>query len=725
MDPDEGTSRCNRPDCGRGVIEDGFCSACGLRPLAQILEVPPERRAAPRGLSIGVANVRPDPWYGLDLTETGHLPEAVDVAAPAPGPLAEKYRFCGNPACGQAVGRGQDGRPGRTVGYCPNCATAFDFSQPDSLVIAGRYAVRGYLAAGSYGTTLLAHDRNLATDVVLKKLNNSAVASTAQGERNALVGLRHDSIVRILGYETEGPHLVLEHIPGEPLAARPGDRLEFLLAHGLRILQALDYLHARGLLHCDVKPQNIVRFKEETSAGSRDRVRLIDFGSVRTSKDTGPVTAYTSGYAPATGDREHTHPTPGFDLYGLGETLREVCRQHLRERTSPGVDSLHLLLARATDDAGPKHRFVSARQFGEQLSGVVRQVVAAAPVQHQVSRPSALFGSMSAPLHGGLGAARPLAHWVTAAVTEDAALTLPPPFSPPAPSAIAVALPTPLSDPYEPGVVDSAEAALAESRLALRRGDADHAHHALHHSGLPSWHWLHSWYSGLIDLARQNVAESSRHFTAVRAALPGELIPQLALGLCAELEGDPEVAESQYGMVFDTSPALGAAGFGLARVHSQAGRRTDAVATAERLAQEFRYEREARVAAVRLLVTVPGAERPSSQRTPAAGEPAESGAMDADTARARELLDQLAADPATAAALDAEIQDTEYLSTHNRLALSESVRRLGPHAATARDYVALVDLANQLRPPLQWRGPRRRSGTRQSRFGGTTGTLVS
>ncbi|RXS84877.1 hypothetical protein EST92_09715 [Streptomyces sp. TM32] len=726
---DGAVDSCTRPACGRGVIDDqGLCTECGQRPLTRTPAAPPDGpETEAQGVSTGVAHVRPDPWYGLDLAEAGGPPEAVEIPAPQAGPVAEEHRYCANSACKKPVGRGHGSTPGRTIGYCPYCRTRFDFTQPHDLTIAERYDVERYLGSGAYGAAYLAHDRNLATDVVLKRLNNSAVAATAEKERNVLVGLRHDSIVRILGYETEGPHLVLEHIPGVPLAARPGDRLEFLLAHGLRILQALDYLHARGLLHCDVKPENIIRFREESSFGPRDRVRLIDFGSVRTRKDEGPVTEYTRLYAPPKGDPERVRPTPGFDLYCLGMTLKEVCRTQLRERTAPGIDSLHLLLDRATDAATPMRRFVSARQFGEQLSGVIRQVVAAPPTLRQVARYSALFGSMSEPLDGGLGTARPLAHWIAATSNEDGTLTLPPAFATLPSQTIAAALPTPLADPDDRDVAPTAESALAESRLALRRKDAAQAELALDRAKLPPWHWLFSWYSGLIALTRSDTELATTHFTNVRAALPGELIPQLALGLCAELRDDLAVAQAHYGTVFDTTPALGAAGFGLARVHLLAGRRTEAVDTAEQLAHEFRYEREARVAAVRLLVTVAGPEPhgKADPGSPAAGSAHPAGPTASHLERAGAALAALDVDPATAATLQAELQYAAYPHTCDRLTLSETVRRLAPHAPTERDHTALVDLANRLRPPLAWRRSRRRSGTAQSRFGEGTKTLRS
>jgi serine/threonine-protein kinase PknG len=704
---------CNRPDCGRGEIDaQGFCEACDRKPLPRDRAQAAIRVPEPvRGAGVGVAQVRPDPWYGLGLVDSDQGPETPDVPVRPADPVAEKHRVCADPACGQPVGRGHAGEPGRTKGYCPACGTGFDFGgRPSGLAIADRYDVERVLGSGAYGAAYLAHDRNLATHVVLKALHKS-VARTALHERDVLVGLRHDSIVRILGYEHQGPHLVLEYVPGVPLTAGDGDRLETLLAHGIRILQALDYLHERGLLHCDVKPLNIIRYREQGPAGALDRVRLIDFGAVRSRRDTGPIVAHTPAFAPPEGDPEHRRPTPGFDLYSLGMTLREVCHSRWTDRSAPGVDSLHLLLDRATDTRQPWRRFVSARQFAEQLSGVIRQVVAAPPTRRQVARPSALFGSMTESLHGGLGTARPLAHWVEARPAEDATLTMSPPFSSPEPGAIATALPTPLSDPDAPDMAGSTRRALAQSRLALRRRDPEVAERALAAAGLPDWHWLHAWYSGLIALARGEAEPAATAFASVREAVPGELIPQLALGLCAELRGDLDAARSHFGAVFDTTPALGAAGFGLARVHLLSGERTKAVGTAVRLAQEFRYEREARVAAVRLSVMVLDGPAPAPT-----GD---------DLARAEAGLAGLDVDRAAGAGLRAEIRYAHFLHHHDRERLSDAIRELGPHAPTEREYVALVDLANRLRPPLRWRWWGRRGRTAHSRFGGTPRPLSS
>ncbi|MEU5980417.1 tetratricopeptide repeat protein [Streptomyces sp. NPDC047315] len=696
----EAMSLCNRPVCGRGTIdEQGFCTACDRKPL------PPDQGGAPapvKEAATGVAPVRPDPWYGLALIDDLPVPDSTGTEPQAPqadsGPLAEQHRFCANPGCGRPVGRGQDGRAGRTAGFCSHCGTRFDFARVKDLVIAGRYEVRRLLGQGSYGAAYLAHHRSLDTDVVLKELRTSLARSDK--ERDVLVGLRHDAIIRILGYEEEHgrTYLVLEYVPGTALSAHPGDRLQTLLAHGLRLLQALDYLHDRGLLHCDVKPLNIIRFHEPGPAGPLDRVRLIDFGAVRSVADRGPMVEYTERYAPLPGDAEYQQgPTPGFDLYGLGMTLKEACREHTADPLAPGVRSLALLLERATHADGPTRRFSSARQFGEQLSGVVRQVVAAPPTGRRVARPSALFGPLHTSLHGGIGEARPLDHWIGATVersegtkgTGDLSvrLALPPFLTAPDPREVAAALPMPLGDADDRTVSTRVMGRLAECRRLLRAADVDTAEQVLKDVPLPDGHWLNGWYAGLIALMRQkaDVAGATAHFTRVRAALPGELIPLLALGLCAEQVGDHAVAESHYATAFATTPALGAAGFGLARVAYRTSGAERAVGIVEELSQEIRFEREARIAVFRLSLARLG---------PAA---------DADgLGEVRSSLAALDVDDAERTSLQAELGHAEFLGHGDRLAFSEAVRALARHSPTERELVALVDLANRLRPEPRW-----------------------
>ena len=712
-------ARCERTDCGIGTIDrHGFCDHCGLRPLGRSTSVPvesparpavepPAPRDPPGGAPEPVEQIPPAPWWGLDLVDGDHRHP---LTQPPPGTdrpddeqdEAEELRFCASTSCRAPIGRGHDGRADRLSGHCPDCGTPFDFTGLEGRVLPDRYVVKRMLGKGGFGRAYLCHDRNLNTDVVLKVLPET-VDRTARRECNALVGLRHDSIVRILSYEPEGSYLVLEHIPGHHFSARQGEPLEILLAHGLRILQALDYLHARQLLHCDVKPSNIIRFAEEGPTGALDRVRLIDFGSVRSMKDDQPLVEYTDGFAPPLHlggagelDPEHRQPTAGLDLFCLGRTLEKVCEDHLRGNPQDlRVDSLKRLLARSTEAANPARRFTSARQFAEQLSGVIRQVVAASPRRLRISRTSVLFGPVLDPLHGGLGAARPLSHWIAARVTPEGVCTLPEPFVCPGPLAAVTALPAPQLAPYEQHHRDIAgqkRGELDNCRAALRQGMTDKARSHLDRVGLPAWDWLGCWYGGLIELVGKEPGTAAERFEEVRNMLPGELVPLFALGLCAEQRGDLDQARRYYEAVTETAPGLGAASFGLARVHLREGRRPQAVAMAEQLARQFRYEGHARIAAVRLRVALATMGKPD-------------GLDPADVERAEEEIEGLVGDEVMLG-VRAEIEFARHALSGRPEGLEEAVRKLAPLASTEREHTALVDLANRLRPPIRWRWSR-------------------
>jgi serine/threonine-protein kinase PknG len=706
-------ARCDRPDCGLGEVdEQGFCSACDRRPLRQPLR-------QPLGIALPEADrvaasaepVRSEPWWGLGLVTADVVPETAEGPMDFDTTIAEDERYCAH--CGFPIGRGHDGASGRVKGFCTRCGEPFDFARTRvGELVAGRYEIKRKLGAGAFGAALLAYDRNLGTDVVLKDLTRS-VAETARLERDALVGLRHDSIVRIYGYQPEGPYLVLEYVRGTPLSERAEDRLEVILVHGLQILQALDYLHARGLLHIDVKPENIIRFGEQGADGPRDRVRLIDFGSVWKLGNPGPVISYTPAYAPPKTDSEHALPTVGFDLFCVGSTLQALSRQHRRDPAAPGIAALERLLRRATDTDTPQRRFVSAGQFAEQLSGVIRQVVATAPTDSKrITRPSALFGRMTEPLHGGLGEPRPLRHWIAARLPqgnpEDRGCTMAAPLTTPTPADVVAALPAPLADPDDPARTQARQAWLVACRTALRRRDPAQARRSLGQTRLPEWFWISSWYAGLIALAGGDTVTAEDHFGAVRDTLPGELIPLLALALCAEIRADLSQARRHYEAVVGTAPALGVAGFGLARTYLLAGRRAEAVAAAERLAgelqaQELGLEHAARIAVVRLLAAVTGSCVPA----------------EADLIRAGELTDELQASADVKLGLRAEIQYGRASITGDWLPLSEMIPDLAKLATSKPDFFAMMDLANRLRPPIEWRWRRALRRTRDRLAVGT------
>ena len=163
---------CPRPGCS-GQVVDGYCDVCGMAPprvasapaSAPAATVPPATlppasalTAASLGTSrrsaTGRTRTSTRGRLGAGLVEIPPVPprdpsDAVLDAAAAMVP--ENRRFCAR--CDEPVGRGRDGAPGRTTGFCRKCGSPFSFEpklRPGQLV-AGQYEVVGCLAHGGLG----------------------------------------------------------------------------------------------------------------------------------------------------------------------------------------------------------------------------------------------------------------------------------------------------------------------------------------------------------------------------------------------------------------------------------------------------------------------------------------------------------------------------------------------------------------------------------------------
>lgn len=196
----------------------------------------------------------------------------------------------------------------------------------------GKYTLDEELGQGGFGITFKATHCYLGRTVVIKTLNETLSQNPDfvefrrkfQDEARRLALCVHPNIVRVSDFfnEAELPYMVMDYIPGQTLAevVFPNNPLpeEVAVDYGRQIGEALEVVHQNGLLHRDVKPQNIL-LRQGTQ-----QVVLIDFGIAR--EFTPDVTqAHTSlispGFAPIEQYLNQEKRTPATDVYGLAATL--------------------------------------------------------------------------------------------------------------------------------------------------------------------------------------------------------------------------------------------------------------------------------------------------------------------------------------------------------------------------------------------------------------------
>ncbi|MCC7161649.1 MAG: SUMF1/EgtB/PvdO family nonheme iron enzyme [Anaerolineae bacterium] len=202
--------------------------------------------------------------------------------------------------------------------------------------LLNRYEIMALLGQGGMGAVYRAHDHSLGRTVAVKERApdpNGTEAGMAQAraqfrrEAQILAQLGHAHLPHIYDYFSEAEHeyIVMDLVEGENLhhlVQTRGSQPETLVLSWTRqILDALVYLHARNVIHRDIKPHNLILTPD-------DRVVLVDFGLVKLLDPDRPSTLTllrgvgTPEYAPLEQySREVGHTDPRSDIYSLGATL--------------------------------------------------------------------------------------------------------------------------------------------------------------------------------------------------------------------------------------------------------------------------------------------------------------------------------------------------------------------------------------------------------------------
>lgn len=241
-----------------------------------------------------------------------------------------------------------------------------------------------------------AQDLSLGRIVAVKVLRENLTGDAEflarfQQEARAAANLAHPNIVTVHDFGRDGGryYIVMEHIEGKDLKA-------FIKEHGpftvdqavdlaVQICAGVGYAHRAGLVHCDIKPQNML----VTADG---RIKITDFGiaralaSIRPGEVTDVVCGSPQYYSPEQAAGEH--PTPASDVYSIGIVLfemlagrlpfvassqQQLAMMHLREDPprltlfNPNIpDTLELIVHKVLAKE-PAARYRTADQLGRIL----------------------------------------------------------------------------------------------------------------------------------------------------------------------------------------------------------------------------------------------------------------------------------------------------------------------------------------------------------------------
>ena len=252
-----------------------------------------------------------------------------------------------------------------------------------------RYRVIASLARGGIANLFLAEDLVTNERVALKVLdpihaNHGEIIDRLLAEHAIGQRARHPNLVEIRTAERNLgglPFIAMELLDGEnlgDLAERGLLELDALLAIAAQVTQGLAALHAAGVTHCDIKPENVFVLYD-TGRHGWPRVKLVDYGVARTVETPHPEDETIAGTPPYMAPEQwRGRPCDRSDVYALGCMLFELSTGHL-----PFTGTLPQLMMMHTEALPPR-----PSSFHANLPAALDRLIMRCLAKHPTMRPT-------------------------------------------------------------------------------------------------------------------------------------------------------------------------------------------------------------------------------------------------------------------------------------------------------------------------------------------------